>query len=86
MHASLTEPHPVDPRLERLAGELSSAPMPVGVTLRLWNGFKINLGGEKPRGGDQDSAIGRNRRVIGKRDERVAGDFSASNEWHRPAP
>jgi len=48
MHASLTEPHPVDPRLERLAGELSSAPMPAGVTLRLWNGFEINLGGEKP--------------------------------------
>lgn len=48
MHASLTKGDAVDPKLERLAEQLSSASVPAGFALRLWNGFQINLGGEKP--------------------------------------
>ena len=48
MHASLTETETADPKLERLAERLSSAPLPAGVTLRLWNGFEMNLGGGAP--------------------------------------
>jgi cyclopropane-fatty-acyl-phospholipid synthase len=48
MHVFLTEADVVAPKLEALAEELSSAPLPAGVTLRLWNGFELNLGGDKP--------------------------------------
>jgi cyclopropane-fatty-acyl-phospholipid synthase len=45
MHAPLKEPEVADPELERLAEKLSLARLPAGVTLRLWNGFELNLGG-----------------------------------------
>jgi len=48
MHSTLTEAGAVDPKLERLADQLSGAPLPAGVTLRLWNGFELDLGGGKP--------------------------------------
>jgi cyclopropane-fatty-acyl-phospholipid synthase len=48
MHASLTKGDAVDPKLERLAEQLSSSSMPTGFALRLWNGFQIDLGGENP--------------------------------------
>ena len=48
MHASVTEADAVDLKLERLAEQLSSTPLPSSVTLRLWNGFELNLGGGKP--------------------------------------
>src|SRR5256714_1652421 len=48
MHASLTEADAIDPRLERLADELSGAATPAGVAVRLWNGYEINIGGENP--------------------------------------
>ena len=48
MHTTLAEADAVDPKLARLAERLSSAPLPVGVKLRLWNGFELNLGGNKP--------------------------------------
>jgi cyclopropane-fatty-acyl-phospholipid synthase len=48
MHASITEADAVDPKLERLAEQLSSASLPAGVTVRLWNGFELKLGGDKP--------------------------------------
>jgi cyclopropane-fatty-acyl-phospholipid synthase len=48
MHASLTKGDAVDPKLERLAEQLSSASVPAGFALRLWNGFELNLGGENP--------------------------------------
>ena len=48
MPATLTPARAVDPRLEKLAGQLSSAPLPAGVTLRLWNGGELNLGGGEP--------------------------------------
>jgi len=48
MHASVTESDAVDPKLERLAGQLSSTPLPASVTLRLWNGFELKLGGGNP--------------------------------------
>ena len=48
MHATLTEGDPVDPELERLAQQLSQAPLRAGITLRLWNGFELNLGEGKP--------------------------------------
>ena len=47
MHASLTKDDAVDPELERLAEQLSRSSVPAGFTLRLWNGFQLNLGGEK---------------------------------------
>jgi hypothetical protein len=48
MHAPLTKGKAVDPKLERLAEQLSNTSVPTGLALRLWNGFQINLGGEKP--------------------------------------
>jgi cyclopropane-fatty-acyl-phospholipid synthase len=45
MHAPLKELSVADPELERLAEKLSRAGLPAGVTLRLWNGFELNLGG-----------------------------------------
>ena len=48
MHASVTEADAVDPKLERLAEQLSSTPLPSSVRLRLWNGFELNLGGGPP--------------------------------------
>ena len=45
MHAPLKEPEVADPELERLAEKLSCARLPAGVTLRLWTGFELNLGG-----------------------------------------
>ena len=48
MHAPLKEPIAADPELERLAEKLSQARLPGGVTLRLWNGFELNLGGPEP--------------------------------------
>jgi len=48
MHASLTKGDAVDPKLEGLAEQLSSASVPAGFALRLWNGFELNLGGAKP--------------------------------------
>src|SRR5712671_8080639 len=41
---------------------------------------------EKPRSRDQDRAIARNLGVIGHMDQRIAGNLSVFNEWHRPAP
>ena len=41
---------------------------------------------KKARGGNQDPAIAGNFGVVGHMDEDVGGDFSALNEWHRPAP
>lgn len=48
MHTTLAKADAVDPNLARLAEKLSSAPLPAGVKLRLWNGFELNLGGAKP--------------------------------------
>jgi len=48
MHAPLKEPEAADPELERLAEKLSRARLPVGVRLRLWTGFELNLGGPEP--------------------------------------
>jgi cyclopropane-fatty-acyl-phospholipid synthase len=48
MHASLTKGDTVDPNWERLAVQLSSGSGSAGLALRLWNGFELNLGGEKP--------------------------------------
>jgi cyclopropane-fatty-acyl-phospholipid synthase len=48
MHDSLTTAEAVDPKLERLAQQLSHSPLPAGVTLRLWNGFEMNLGSGEP--------------------------------------
>lgn len=48
MQATLTEARTVDPELKRLAQQLADAPLRAGVTLRLWNGFELNLGGGKP--------------------------------------
>jgi cyclopropane-fatty-acyl-phospholipid synthase len=48
MHASLTKADAIDPRLERLANELSGAAVPAGIVVRLWNGFEINIGGDNP--------------------------------------
>jgi cyclopropane-fatty-acyl-phospholipid synthase len=45
MPTSLTPDRVVDPRLEKLAEQLSAAPLPAGITLRLWNDVEINLGG-----------------------------------------
>jgi cyclopropane-fatty-acyl-phospholipid synthase len=45
MHAPLTEVGAANPELERLAQQLSHAPLPAGIRLRLWNGFELNLGG-----------------------------------------
>ena len=41
---------------------------------------------EKARGRNQDRAAVRKRIVVRDVDERITGDFSALNEWHRPAP
>ena len=48
MHASLTKDDAVDPKLERLAEQLSSSSVPLGLALRLWNGFELNFSGAKP--------------------------------------
>jgi cyclopropane-fatty-acyl-phospholipid synthase len=48
MQATPTKVSAVDPKLERLAQQLSKAPLRAGITLRLWNGFELNLGGGKP--------------------------------------
>src|SRR5256714_644136 len=48
MHAPLKQPIAADPEWERLAEKLSRARLPAGVTLRLWNGFELNLGGPEP--------------------------------------
>ena len=45
MHAPLKELSVADPEMERLAEKLSRARLPAGVTLRLWNGLELNLGG-----------------------------------------
>jgi len=37
-----------DPKLEKLADQLSRASIPSGIALRLWNGFELHIGGEKP--------------------------------------
>src|SRR5260370_14344606 len=41
---------------------------------------------EKSRSRDQDRAFARNLAVIGHMDQRIVGDLSVFNEWHRPAP
>src|ERR1700730_2969413 len=41
---------------------------------------------EKSRCRNQDRAIARNRSIVRDVDERIARYFSASNEWHKPAP
>src|ERR1019366_6059247 len=41
---------------------------------------------EKSHSGNQDGAIAGNCSVVRHMDERIAGDLSASNEWHRRAP
>jgi len=48
MHASLKNDDAVDPRWQRLERQLSNASLPAGIALRLWDGFEINIGGEKP--------------------------------------
>src|ERR1019366_6426731 len=41
---------------------------------------------EKSHSGNQDGAIPWNPGVVRHVNERIAGDLSASNEWHRRAP
>jgi cyclopropane-fatty-acyl-phospholipid synthase len=48
MHAPLKEPDIAVPELERLAERLSRERLSAGVTVRLWNGFELNLGGPEP--------------------------------------
>jgi cyclopropane-fatty-acyl-phospholipid synthase len=45
MHAPLKEPDVSVPALERLAERLSRERLSAGVTVRLWNGFELQLGG-----------------------------------------
>ena len=48
MHTSLAEADAADPNVARLAEKLAGARLPAGVKLRLWNGFSLNLGSDKP--------------------------------------
>src|SRR5688500_3170891 len=48
MHTSLAQADAADPNVARLAEKLAGARLPAGVKLRLWNGFSLNLGGDRP--------------------------------------
>src|SRR5688500_9785473 len=48
MHTSLAQADAADPNVARLAEKLAGARLPAGVKLRLWNGFSLNLGSDKP--------------------------------------
>src|SRR5687768_4700778 len=48
MQTTLAEVDAIDPHLAKLAEKLANAQLPTGVKLRLWNGFSLNLGGDRP--------------------------------------